>query len=143
MKDKIIKLTESEYEHLASQREINEQIAYSLQKIWKAVQDGIYNPREIVGDAALCMAHSLEKVELGPLHKNKILGKNRKQSFDGDLMELHSWVNAVQKGCFIDNDGFGFYSDGVKEFSLMMVHPSDVNKGNILSCFSHIVWYNR
>lgn len=46
-------------------------LARSVQVLWKAVQDGVYDAREIVGDQTLNMAEILKEFGLGPLGKEK------------------------------------------------------------------------
>lgn len=52
-------------------KSIVEDLEVNVLILWRAVQDGIYDPREIVGDVTLSMAGTLKKVNLGPLRKKE------------------------------------------------------------------------
>ena len=58
----------------------------------------------------------------------------------GDVMELSEWIECCEDGGFIDYDGYGYASDGVK-MSDKSYHPSDRDK--IPTGTTHIVWFNR
>jgi len=60
----------------------------------------------------------------------------------GDLMSLEEFIDCCQTGCFIDYDGHGYYATATHESDIEVV-PSDIVKGNILTKFSHVKWYNR
>ena len=65
----------------------------------------------------------------------------------GYLMTIEEFDNAVKSHCFIDYDGFGFYSteNEMEDDFDKKVWPSEVLAGNGPSRkgFTHIVWYNR
>ena len=61
---------------------------------------------------------------------------------NGDMMTIQSFKEACMSGMFIDYDGFGYYSDGEKESSIIVV-PSDWKKDLIDHRWSHVIWYNR
>jgi hypothetical protein len=60
----------------------------------------------------------------------------------GKMMTLNDFVKNVSSGGFIDYDGSGNYSDGIKE-SDVCIYPSDVEVGNYRKDFTHVIWYNR
>lgn len=60
----------------------------------------------------------------------------------GDLMTLDEFIEDCKSGCFIDYDGYGYYSDGVYETDIK-VYPSNVLDGEIQYKWTHVNWYNR
>ena len=60
-----------------------------------------------------------------------------------DLMTMEDWVSTVECGGFIDYDGYGYYSDGEKQFSHINVYPSMLASGKLDRSWSHIVWFNK
>jgi hypothetical protein len=63
----------------------------------------------------------------------------------GDLMTIQEWIDSVDCGCFIDDDGTGnlAYKD---KMSNIEVYPSMVKDGEfnkIKNDFTHIVWFNK
>ena len=60
----------------------------------------------------------------------------------GDLMTLDEFIGECKNGNLIDYDGFGYYSDGVKE-SKDPVYPSEVLTGEIQYKWAYVNWYNR
>ena len=61
---------------------------------------------------------------------------------NGDMFDIETFVAYCKGGGFIDYDGFGHYSDGVK-VSDVEIYPSDVTKGNYRKDFTHVIWYNK
>ena len=61
-----------------------------------------------------------------------------------DLMTLDEFKQHCDSGGFIDLDGSGFYSDGIRESS-MCAPPSMIKRGLIIKRpdFTHISWYNK
>lgn len=56
----------------------------------------------------------------------------------GDLMLMEDFVSCVTSGSFIDDDGHGYYSNGVTMTDIV------VKLDHILSTsYSHVVWFNR
>ena len=60
----------------------------------------------------------------------------------GDVMPLTAFIECVKDGGFIDYDGFGYYVRDGKE-SDIMIHPSDIKRGNVRKDFDTIIWFNR
>jgi len=60
-----------------------------------------------------------------------------------DLMTMEDWIGCVECGGFIDYDGYGYYSDGEKQFSHINVYPSMLASGKLDRSWSHIVWFNK
>ena len=60
----------------------------------------------------------------------------------GKLMTLKEFIENVKSGCFVNYDGYGYYSDG-KEMSDELVRPSDVRNGGVNDKWTHVVWFNR
>ncbi len=58
------------------------------------------------------------------------------------MYPLEEFVDMCESGCFIDYDGFGYYSDGTTE-SDNKVYPSDIVGGEVDRDWTHVVWYNR
>lgn len=54
----------------------------------------------------------------------------------GDLMTLEDFEEAVESGCFTNDDGSAQYSDGVHVFDYADIYGLDKN-------YSHVVWYNK
>lgn len=65
-------------------------------------------------------------------------GKN----WAGDLMTLENFVNSVENGFFVDNDGYGRYATetGVSD---IRVYPSDILDNDYRHDFSHVMWFNK
>ena len=60
----------------------------------------------------------------------------------GDHMTLGDFLDCVESGLFIDDDGFGEYATAT-QVSGKKVHPSDVLAKVIDTDYTHVVWYNR
>jgi hypothetical protein len=60
----------------------------------------------------------------------------------GEHMTLDQFVWTCQIGGFINDDGSGEYATA-HQVTNIIVHPSDIRKGNIDRRWSHVVWYNR
>lgn len=60
----------------------------------------------------------------------------------GDLMTLEDFVNSVENGFFVDNDGYGRYATetGVSDIH---IYPSDVLDNEYRHDFSHVMWFNK
>lgn len=61
---------------------------------------------------------------------------------DDDVYTIEQFKGICKDGGFIDYDGFGVYAYKDKK-SNIEIYPSDVQKGNVRSDFTHVVWYNR
>lgn len=60
----------------------------------------------------------------------------------GDLMTMQDFVECVECGGFIDDDGSGNYSDG-RHMTDIGIEPSDVSALEHDTSWSHVVWFNR
>lgn len=61
------------------------------------------------------------------------------------VMPLAEFVANVKCGAFTDYDGFGYYSNGIVEFS---EHPVNLfkilnNTDPLNDTFTHVCWYNK
>lgn len=71
-----------------------------------------------------------ENVELKPHNKN------------GCLFSMTDFIENVEGGGFIDEDGYGYYST-LDEQSDIIIKPSDVIEGMYRKDFDFVKWYNR
>ena len=62
--------------------------------------------------------------------------------WDDDVYTIEKFKGICKSVGFIDYDGFGVYAYKDKK-SNIEIYPSDVQKGNVRSDFTHVVWYNR
>lgn len=61
----------------------------------------------------------------------------------GDLMTMADFISSVvDVGVFVDDDGYGNYSDGAMMCE-RSVNPSDVAYGHHETQWSHVVWFNK
>lgn len=60
----------------------------------------------------------------------------------GDMFQLEEFIEACKCNAFIDEDGYGYYSDGILMSDIIIV-PSDIVHGTIDYDFSHVIWFNR
>ncbi len=60
----------------------------------------------------------------------------------GNLMEINKFISYCKSGCFIDCDGWGYYSNGDEVFEDKVVYPSDVEEG-LDTNYSHVLWFNK
>lgn len=62
---------------------------------------------------------------------------------DDYLMTMADWKDAVECHMLMDDDGWGYYSDGTR-VSDVIVHPSDWDTWEqVDESWSHVVWLNR
>lgn len=47
------------------------------------------------------------------------------------------------QGCFVDDDGSGYYSNDLKQSSNLLALPSDFMKGKIDTKWTYVFWYNK
>lgn len=64
-------------------------------------------------------------------------------SEDTLIMNIKDFINAVNKGFFIDYDGHGYYVSDENMESDIMIIPSDISMGIYRKDFKKISWYNR
>lgn len=60
---------------------------------------------------------------------------------NSDLMTKETFISFVNENIYVDYDGHGYYSNGIK-MSNIIVYPSDIKKGRIREDFTHISWFN-
>ena len=61
----------------------------------------------------------------------------------GELMPIDEFVEAVNSGMFIDDDGSGYYATA-KGMSDVLALPSLVRKGIVPHrTFTHVMWFNK
>jgi len=65
---------------------------------------------------------------------------------NGDLMTVIDWVNMVEEGGFVDDDGYGVFATQ-DLMTDIKVRPSDVVGGHLPNwedhAFTHVMWYNK
>ena len=66
-----------------------------------------------------------------------------KIDYGDDVYLLDDFIDMVETGMFIDDDGFGLYSNGKVVYTQHMVHPSNIANGDTDYTFTHVVWYNK
>jgi len=60
----------------------------------------------------------------------------------GDHMTIDNFIRACKSGMFVDYDGHGVYATRT-EMTTLIVHPSDIIKGNIDRRWTYVVWFNK
>lgn len=60
----------------------------------------------------------------------------------GDLMDIGKWIDDVHKGLLIDEDGIGYYSNGLVMYNLR-IRPTDVFTDNVKTRYTNVVWFNK
>lgn len=79
------------------------------------------------------------------LHERNMLSEPEwKEAEFADLMTIEEFQECCESGGFIDDDGFGLYSDGKRE-SNIGAYPSMFEAGLIARRpeFTHVSWYNK
>ena len=57
------------------------------------------------------------------------------------LIPMERFIRMVEQGCIIDDDGFGFISDGEYEYYSIICDASWLREQP--KRFTHVIWYNR
>ena len=60
----------------------------------------------------------------------------------GDHMTRQEFEEACKGGCFIDDDGHGYYTTQT-EMSDHKLYPSDLREGWKYPDMTHMVWFNK
>lgn len=60
----------------------------------------------------------------------------------GDHMTMKDFIGYCKSGCFIDDDGSGYYATKDKMTDIP-VYPSDITSGNYRKDFDYVVWFNK
>ncbi len=82
--------------------------------------------------------------ELDSLRKEfEIMERSREIPSYGDLMTLEEFEMAVTCHAFLDEDGTGYYSDGIHMSTNVAAVPSRIIEGDVRREYSHIVWFNK
>lgn len=74
---------------------------------------------------------------------DRIFKKPRPIPDYGDLFTLKEFIDQCLYGCFTDDDGSGYYSDGEIYFAGEPANPSDLVAGHIRKDRSHVMWFNK
>ena len=61
----------------------------------------------------------------------------------GDLFTIADFRQCVDIGLFIDEDGSGYYSDGVLYGDKDVAKPSEIGNGIINPSATHVIWFNK
>ena len=61
----------------------------------------------------------------------------------GDLMTIREFAEAIDDGCFIDDDGIGYASNGIAEAKDVEIYPSNIETYLKNKEITHVVWYNK
>lgn len=62
------------------------------------------------------------------------------------VLELEEFIEDCKNGCFIDYDGFGYYSNSNtdhEDLDELRVYPSQITAGIINHDYKYVHWYNR
>jgi len=60
----------------------------------------------------------------------------------GFLVPIKEFENSCIAGIFVSSDGHGYYATATRT-SNVPVNIREIVKGNMLQCFTHIMWYNK
>ena len=63
------------------------------------------------------------------------------KEWKGSIFTLEKFINLVNDGMFIDEDGVGYYATETGK-SDIMIFPSDILEGLYRKDFTHIIWFN-
>ena len=113
--------------------------------VWEEFMD--MSMKNIPYDVANKWYSSQPVIKERELIQDKIRQLKRADKFepienDDDVYTIEQFKGICKCGGFIDYDGFGVYAYKDKK-SDIEIYPSDVQKGNVRSDFTHVVWYNR
>lgn len=63
----------------------------------------------------------------------------------GTLYTLQEFIERCIRGCFIDYDGSGYYSDGRIYWRDLPAYPSDMVKGRAKygTNYRFVIWFNK
>lgn len=62
------------------------------------------------------------------------------------VLDLDEFIEDCKSGCFIDYDGYGYYSNSRTDHENrdnLVVYPSDIMDGKINRDYKYVHWYNR
>ena len=62
---------------------------------------------------------------------------------EGDLFTAEEFAAMVESGAIIDNDGFGYPSDGTKHACTFGVSVAVLASAKYSNTVSHVLWYNK
>ena len=63
------------------------------------------------------------------------------KEWKGSIFTLEKFINLVNDGMFIDEDGVGYYATETGK-SDIMIFPSDILEDLYRKDFTHIIWFN-
>jgi len=61
----------------------------------------------------------------------------------GEKFNLLDFVESVQFGSFVNDDGSGYYGDKTGYYRDLPAIPSEIAKGNINSDYPFVAWFNK
>jgi hypothetical protein len=63
----------------------------------------------------------------------------------GDLFTIQEFIEMVKSGCFVNDDGTGYYATDLAYDRDAIARPSDIYKGIVLKGYghTHVVWFNK
>ena len=120
-------------------------IERACDNVWEEFMD--MSIKDIPYDVAYKWYSSQPVIKERELIQDKIRQLKKANEFepiekDDDVYTIEQFKGICKSGGFIDYDGFGVYAYKDKK-SDIEIYPSDVQKGNVRSDFTHVVWYNR
>ena len=120
-------------------------IEKACDNVWEEFMD--MSIKDIPYDVAYKWYNSQPVIKERELIQDKIHQFKKADGFepiekDDDVYTIEQFKGICKGGGFIDYDGFGVYAYKDKK-SDIEIYPSDVQKGNVRSDFTHVVWYNR
>lgn len=126
------------------EKKLNE-IARVCNNVWEEFMD--MSIKNIPYDVAYKWYSSQPVIKERELIQDKIRQLKKADVFEpieknDNVYTIEQFKGICKSGCFIDYDGFGVYAYEDKK-SDIEIYPSDVQKGNVRSDFTHVVWYNR
>lgn len=60
----------------------------------------------------------------------------------GDLFTLEEFEASVLAGCFVNDDGHGYYG-GDEVYTNQYAKPSDIKAGLVDRFWTHVMWFNK
>ena len=61
----------------------------------------------------------------------------------GDVMPVSQFVEDVQEGMFIDDDGSGYYGLANFYYTNIPAYPSEIKTGKINATLPYVHWFNK
>lgn len=61
----------------------------------------------------------------------------------GEKFNLLDFVESVQFGSFVNDDGHGYYGDAKGYYQALPAVPSEIAKGTINADYPYVAWFNK